>query len=90
MRPMPLKRLLVLGLLLALALRLLPVVGPLVWPGYRKSIRRLQRRADLATAAVMLALCASMFAQRQPWFGVLVAVLSIPAWIAGAKALRHP
>lgn len=85
---MSIKRLLVIGLLVALAMRLLPVLGPLVWPGFRRSVARLQRRADLATAAVMLALVASMIAQREPAFAAMVAVLSLPAWIAGVRALR--
>jgi hypothetical protein len=85
---MTFKRLLMIGLVGALALRLLPVLGPIVWPGFRRSVARLQRRADLATAAVMLALIASMFLQHQPLFGALVAVLSLPALVAAARALR--
>lgn len=86
---MTIKRLLVIGLLLALSMRLLPVVGPIVWPSYRRSLARLQRRADLATAAVMFALVASMLAQREPVFAAIVAVLSLPAWLAGVRALRN-
>jgi hypothetical protein len=86
---MPLKRLLVVGLLAALALRAWPIVGPLLWPGYRRSVRQLRRRADLATAAVMLGLCASMFVRGERGFGVLLAVLSLPAVVAAAKALRE-
>lgn len=86
---MTIKRLLVIGLLLALSLRLLPIVGPIVWPGYRRSVARLQRRADLATAAVMLALVASMLIRREPAFAAIVAVLSLPAWVAGVRALRE-
>ena len=85
---MTIKRLLVIGLLLALSMRLLPVIGPLVWPSFRRSVARLQRRADLATAAVMLALVVSMFAQREPVFGAITAMLSLPAWLAGIRALR--
>ncbi len=85
---MSIKRLLVIGLLVALAMRLLPVIGPIVWPGFRRSVGRLQRRADLATAAVMLALVGSMLARQEPAFAAIVAVLSVPAWIAGARALR--
>jgi len=86
---MTIKRLLVIGLVVALALRLLPVVAPMFWPGFRRSVARLQRRADLATAAVMLALVASMFLQREPVFGAMVAVLSLPALVAGFRALRR-
>lgn len=86
---MTIKRLLVIGLLLALSLRLVPVIGPIVWPGYRRSLARLQRRADLATAAVMLALVGSMLVQREPVFAAIVAVLSLPAWVAGVRALRE-
>lgn len=86
---MPLKRLLVIGLLAALSMRLLPILGPVFWPGFRRSVARLRRRADLATAAVMLALVAAMALQRELAFAALVAVLSLPAWYAGAKALRE-
>ena len=83
---MPLKRLLVLGLLVALALRLVPAL----WPGYRRSMARLRRRADLGAAAVMLALVCATLAQGEPAYAALVAMLSVPAWIAGARALRRP
>ena len=83
------KRVLVIGLVVALGLRLLPIVGPMVWPGLRRPLQRLQRRADLATAAVMLALVVSMVVQREPVFAGITAVLSLPAWIAGVKALRR-
>ena len=51
-----LKRLLAIALIAALALRVLPIVAPLVWRGFRGSVARLRKRADLATAAVMLAI----------------------------------
>ena len=85
---MPLKRLLAIALVTALCLRLLPIVGPVLWPGFRRSVDRLRRRADIATAVVMLALVVSMLVRHEPLYAALVALLSIPAWIAGARALR--
>ena len=85
---MPLKRLLVLALLFALGLRLVPIVAPLFWPRYRQSVARLRRRADLGTAAVMIALVVSMALRGEPVWAGLVAVLSVPAVLAAVRALR--
>ena len=87
-RAMNIKRLLVIGLVAALLLRLLPIVAPIVWPGLRRSVAALRRRADLAAAAIMLALVVSMFARQEPVYAAIVAVLSLPAWFAGVRALR--
>lgn len=85
---MPLKRLLVAALLVALALRLAPIVGPWVWPALKPRVERLRRRADLATAAVMIALVISTLVRGEPAWALVVAVLSVPALIAGARAIR--
>lgn len=85
---MTIKRLLAIALVAALALRVLPIVAPILWPGYRSSVDRLRRRADLATAAVMLALAVSMWARGEPLYAGLVAVLGIPAIVAAIRVLR--
>ena len=86
---MSLKRLLAIALIAALALRILPIVGPILWPSFRQSAARLRRRADLATAAVMIALAVSMLARGEPLYAALVAVLSIPALIAAGRVLAE-
>ncbi|MBI2394203.1 MAG: hypothetical protein HYV09_31825 [Deltaproteobacteria bacterium] len=87
---MTIKRLLVVALLAALTLRLLPVIGPILWPGWRRSLAEVRRRADLATAVVMLAVVGSMLARRELVWAAVVAVLSIPALVAGVRAVRRP
>ena len=86
---MPLKRVLTIALCAALLLRLLPVVLPWVWPSYRASVERLKFRADLATAAVMLAIVVSMLLRNEPAYAGLVAVLSLPALYGAGRAIRH-
>jgi len=82
------KRLLAIALIAALALRVLPIVAPILWPGFRGSVDRLRRRADLATAAVMLALSASMLARGEKLYAGIVVVLSIPAIAAAIRVIR--
>lgn len=86
---MPLKRVLTIALVAALLLRVLPVVLPWVWPSFRKSVAALRFRADLATAAVMLAIVISMLARKEPAYAGLVAVLSLPALIGAFRAVRE-
>jgi hypothetical protein len=82
------KRLIAIALVAALALRVFPIVAPWIWPGFRKSVDRLRRRADLGTAAVMLLLVFSMVARGERLYAALVALLSIPALIAAVRVLR--
>jgi hypothetical protein len=86
---MPLKRVLTIALGAALLLRVLPIVLPWIWPSYRASVERLRFRADIATAAVMLALVVSMLVRREPAYAGLVAVLSIPAFYGAIRAVRE-
>lgn len=86
---MPLKRVLTIALVAALLLRVLPIVLPWVWPSYRKSVDRLRFRADLATAAVMVALTVSMFVRNEPAYAALVALLSLPAILGAIRAVRE-
>jgi hypothetical protein len=81
------KRLIAIALVAALALRAVPIVA-WFFPGFRRSAERLRRRADLATAAVMIALAASMLVRGEPLYAALVAVLSIPAIIAAIRVIR--
>lgn len=85
---MPLKRALTIALIAALLLRLLPIVAPIVWPGFRQSVDRLRFRADIGTAAVMAALVVAMLARHEPAYAALVAILSIPAFYGAFRALR--
>ncbi len=85
---MTIKRLIAIALVAALALRVVPILAPVFFPGYRRSVERLRRRADLATAAVMIALAASMFVRGEPVYGGVVAVLSIPAILAAIRVIR--
>jgi hypothetical protein len=81
------KRLLAIALVAALALRVVPIVAPLIWPGFRRSVERMRRRADLATAAVMVALTVSMLVRGERAYAALVAVLSIPAIVAAIRVI---
>lgn len=85
---MTIKRLLAIALVVALALRVLPIVAPFVWPGFKGSVERLRKRADLATAAVMLALAGSMLLRNEPLYAALIAFLSIPALVAALRVIR--
>lgn len=85
---MTIKRLLAIALVAALALRVLPIVAPLVWPGFKGSVERFRKRADLATAAVMLALAGSMLLRNEPAYAALIALLSIPALVAAIRVIR--
>lgn len=85
---MPLKRVLTIALVAALLLRVVPIVAPLVWPSFRASVDRLRFRADLATAAVMLALVVSMLVRGEPAYAALVGVLSLPALVGAWRAIR--
>ncbi len=81
------KRLLAIALVAALALRVIPIVAPFVWPGLKRSAERLRKRADLATAAVMLAIAGSMLVRGEPVYAAIVALLSVPALIAAWRVI---
>ena len=85
---MTIKRLIAIALVAALVLRVFPIFAPFLWPGFRASVDRLRRRADLATAAVMIALAGSMLVRGEPLYAGIVALLSIPAIVAAIRVIR--
>jgi hypothetical protein len=84
---MTLKRLLGVAIAIALALRIAPVVLPWIRPRWRASAERLRLRADVATAAIMVAFAIAAVARGEPWIGVLVLVLGAPAYAAVGQHL---
>jgi hypothetical protein len=85
---MTFQRLLAIVVAFVLVTRLWPLVAPWIWPRLKPRMARLQRRADLATAAVMIVLVVSALVRGEQTYAALIAVLSIPALVAGIRALR--
>jgi len=81
------KRILVVAAALVLALRLLPIFAPRFLPGLRASADRLQKRADLGTAFVMLAVAIVTFARGELVLGGVVLLLGVPAFVAAVSVI---
>lgn len=81
------KRLLVVVVLFALALRIAPIVLPWIQPKWRAAATRLRRRADLVTALAMVGFAVSAAVRGEPGLAVLIAVLGVPAYVAAWQTI---
>lgn len=84
---MSLSRLLALALIVLLALRLLPLVLPLLGPRWQQTGRRLATTIDVAGGLIVLGLVLLTLLRGEPLGALLLALLGIPVFIGAYRAL---